>query len=96
VKCRVHSSTGDGRGKPAGVAMAFMYSFVGSVPPTDTSAFEMEGTATRTTFEVTFPSSVPGGSQVWLAAAWANARTQTGPACAPITVYLQGAAAAAA
>jgi hypothetical protein len=37
-----------------------------------------------------------GGSQVWLYACWANPRTQSGPACAPVTAYLQGAAAHAA
>ena len=76
VKVRLHGPTTDRRGKPAGVAMAFIYSFVGATPPTDPSRFKVEGTTTRTTFDVVFPSTVAGGTQVWLSAAWANPRTR--------------------
>jgi hypothetical protein len=96
VKVRLHGALGDRRGKPAGVALAFVYSFVGTTPPTDLTMFKFEGSSTRTTFDILFPTTVAGGSQVWLYACWANPRTQSGPACAPVTAYLQGAAAHAA
>jgi hypothetical protein len=93
---RFEPALGDRRGKPAGVALAFVYSFVGTTPPTDLTMFKFEGSSTRTTFDILFPTTVAGGSQVWLYACWANPRTQSGPACAPVTAYLQGAAAHAA
>jgi hypothetical protein len=96
VKVRLHSPTSDRRGKPPGVAVGFVYSFIGATPPSELSAFKFEGTTTRTTFDVVFPSTVAGGSQVWLTAAWANPRTQTGPNCPAVTAYLQGGAAVAA
>jgi hypothetical protein len=76
--------------------VGFIYSFVGATPPSDPSEFKFEGTTTRTTFDVVFPSSLPGGAQVWLSACWANPRTQSGPSCPAVNAYLQGGSAAAA
>ena len=78
------------RGKPAGIASAFIYSFIGVAPPATFAAYTFEGSSTRTTFILQFPPTVVGGAQVWLTACWANPRDQTGPACTPVTAYLQG------
>ena len=78
------------RGKPAGIASAFIYSFIGNAPPATFAAYTFEGSSTRTTFVLQFPPTVIGGAQVWLTACWANPRDQTGPACTPVTAYLQG------
>jgi hypothetical protein len=95
VSCRVHSDDALKRGKPAGCAGVFIYSYVGTTPPSDPSLFKIEGTCTKPTFDVVFPTSVAGGAQVWISVAWFNPRTLNGPACPPVTAFLQGAAAAA-
>ena len=67
-----------------------MFSFVGSAPPADIGQWVFQGSSTRTTFEVEFPATVPAGSQVFLCAFWFNPRSQSGPACQPISAYLAG------
>ena len=44
----------------------------------------------RTVFDVEFPATVAAGAQVWLCAFWFNPRSQSGPACQPISAYLAG------
>lgn len=78
------------RGKPAGATAAWVYSFVGTEYPSDPSAWNFEGATTKPKFGIVFPSSVAGGTQVWLCAAWINAKQQAGPTSVPITTNLQG------
>lgn len=89
VKVRLHQPATERRAKPKGVAGAYVFSFIGTTPPTDPSGFDFEGASTRGTFDVTFPASVAPGTQVWLTAAWYNPRNQLGPACDAIPVHLQ-------
>lgn len=94
VKIRVHdASSGAKRGKPVGVYSASIYSFVGPTAPSDPSAYEFKGIATRSITEIVFPDSVVSGATVWLCAQWLNPRGQAGIACPPISVTLQGGAA---
>ena len=91
VTGHVHDSANTNkRGKPAGATAAYVYSFVGPEYPADDAAWTFEGATTRPRFQVLFPSSVAGGTQIWLRAAWVNAKQQTGPASVPITTNLQG------
>jgi hypothetical protein len=78
------------RGKLKGAAAAWVYSFIGAEYPADPSLWEFQGSTSTSKFEMTFDSSVPGGTQLWIAAAWVNARQDVGPVSMPITTYLQG------
>jgi len=91
VQVRLHDTASrTRRGKPAGVAAAWVYSFVGASYPSDPAAWKFEGATTRPGFAVVFPNALPPGAQVWICAAWTNARQQAGPASAPVTVNVQG------
>jgi hypothetical protein len=90
VRGRVHSADSETRGKPAGVAAAWLYSYIGAAPPADIAAWKFEGSATRTSWEIEFPASVAAGSQFWLCAQWISPRNQPGPACSPITNFMGG------
>lgn len=84
------------RGKPAGVAGAAVFSFVGETPPPTLADWRFEGNTSRTTVDVAFPASVPNWSKVWIAARWFTARLQDGPASAFLEASLPGGNAAAA
>jgi hypothetical protein len=87
---RHDSANSNKRGKPAGAKAAYVYSFVGAEYPADAAAWTFEGATTRPRFQVGFPSTVAGGTQVWLCAAWVNAKQEAGPTSVPITTNLQG------
>ena len=90
VRIRLHDSTTTGhRGKPAGVAGASVYSYVGPEAPTDRSLLRYEGNTTRSTMEIVFPITVAPGENAWLTAAWFNPRTQSGPMSAPAHAVIQ-------
>lgn len=78
--------------KPANVDGANVFSFIGPTPPApeDVSAWNFEGTTSRTKFVVNFPSSVANGTTVWLTAYWFNERKQSGPGAQPIPTVIQG------
>jgi hypothetical protein len=78
------------RGKPAGAVAAFVYSFVGATYPSNPSAWQFQGVATRSKFQITFPDTVAAGSQVWVCAAWVNRRGEAGPPSTPISINLPG------
>lgn len=90
VTVQLRALGSDKRAKPKGVSSAYVFTYVGATPPADKDLFRFEGGVTRTNFDIQFPSSVAGGAQVWVAACWTNPRDQTGPACVPVTCYLQG------
>ncbi len=78
------------RGKPAGVAGASVFSFVGDTPPSNLVEWNFQGNIGRTTMDITFPSSLPPGTKVWITAFWFNGRKQAGPNCAPESANLPG------
>lgn len=96
LRIKLRAVDSEGRGKPPGVHGASLFSFVGAAPPADISDWVFEGSTTRTIENVTFPPTVPAGSQVWLCAFWFNPRSQSGPACTPVSAYLAGGVAGAA
>lgn len=89
VKIRLHNSDNTKRGKPAGVAGASVFSFIGEVPPSDTAAWKFEGNTTRTVVDVVFDPATQPGAKVWLTAFWFNPRAQSGPAANPVTTNVQ-------
>jgi hypothetical protein len=90
LKVKLRSVGSDRRAKPAGVHGASLFSFVGDEAPAEISQWKFEGSTTRTIFDVEFPGTVAAGSQVWLTAFWFNPRSQSGPACTPISAYIAG------
>jgi hypothetical protein len=90
LKVRLHAVDTTRRGKPAGVAGASVFTYVGDAPPADISAWKFEGSTTRTMFDVEFAPTVPAGSCVWLTAFWYSPRAMSGPACTPISSYIAG------
>jgi hypothetical protein len=88
VRCRVHGTQASRRGKPEGVAGVAFFSFVGENAPTEPGQWKLEGSSTRTTFEVSFPQGQPG-DKVWLTACWYNPRLQQGPTCPASSTNLQ-------
>jgi hypothetical protein len=97
VKLRLHpAGEPTRRGKPAGVAGAAVFSFVGAVAPTEESAWTFQGLTTRTTVDITFPGTVAPGAKVWFTAFWRNPRDQNGPAATPVTTNIPGGGAMAA
>jgi hypothetical protein len=97
VKIRLHDSANPTRrGKPAGVAGASVFSYVGATPPAEIASWKFEGNTTRTVVDVEFAADVASGATVWLCAFWYNPRAQSGPACAPVSTNLPGGAVMAA
>ena len=68
-----------------------MFSYVGPVAPTDVNGWKYEGSTGRVTkIDVSFDSSLPAGTKVWICAFWFNGRKQSGPVCAPVSTNLPG------
>ncbi|MFT3786536.1 MAG: hypothetical protein QM770_10265 [Tepidisphaeraceae bacterium] len=84
------SETSGTRRRPTGVAGAWLYAFVGDNYPSNPAQWRFWGATVETTHEIVFDFDVPGGAQVWVCAAWINARLQPGPRSTPISTHLQG------
>lgn len=78
------------RGKPYGALAAWVYSYVGTDYPTDPSEWDFQGATTRSSFDIEFPDDVENGTQVWICAAWINAKQEAGPISVPLTTNVQG------
>lgn len=91
VTVHIHDSASSSkRGKPDGAVAAWVYSYVGTSYPTDPTEWDFQGATTRSTHEIVFPDSVANGAQVWICAAWINAKQEAGPVSVPITTNVQG------
>lgn len=90
VSIRIHDSVKSGRGKPAHVVGAALFSYVGDTPPANPAAYKFEGNLTRTTANVVFADSVPDGTTVWFCAFWFNSRGESGAASEPVSTSLPG------
>lgn len=90
MKVKLRGVNSERRGKPDGVDGATVFSFVGDAPPTDIAQWKFEGSTTRTIFTLEFPATVAAGAQVWLTAFWFNPRSQSGPACQPVSAFVAG------
>ncbi len=65
-------------------------SYVGAEYPSDPTLWSYYGDVTNGRMEMTLPSTVPGGAQVWTCAAWYDRKGQTGPISLPISTNVQG------
>lgn len=91
VTIHIHDSASSAkRGKPAGATAAWVYSFVGASYPSDPTLWDFQGATTKAKHEIVFANDLPGGTQVWVCAAWINGKQEAGPTSVPITTNLQG------
>ncbi len=91
VSIHIHDSASSSkRGKPADTTAAWVYTFVGAEYPSDPTLWDFNGSATTGKFEIVFPNTLAGGTQVWVCAAWINGKQEAGPTSVPITTNLQG------
>lgn len=90
VTMRLHEDGSTRRRFPAGVKSAAVFSYVGENPPTSPTDWMWQGNTSRTEVRVGFDPSLPMGTKVFICAAWANERGQTGPASEPMGVVLLG------
>jgi hypothetical protein len=91
ARIRLHDASGSGRGKAAGTSGASVFSFVGTTPPTDITAWKFEGNTGRVTkIDIAFPTTITAGATVWFTAFWFNGRKQSGPASTPISTNMPG------
>ena len=89
---RVHdASTVSRRRRPAGVAGAAVWTFVGPVPPMDPMQWHFSGNFTKSTVTLQFANDVEPGTKVWVAAYWYNRLGQFGPVSLPLEARLPGA-----
>jgi hypothetical protein len=92
VQLKLHDGSGSRRGKPAGVAGASVFSFVGPTPPADVEGWKFEGSTSKTLFDVEFPVATAPGTVVFFTAFWCNAKFEAGPGCAPVSAIIAGGA----
>ncbi len=88
IKIRLRPPCGQGRGRPAGILGATVFYAVGQGYPQATEAWHFVGNVSATTFNMSIPAKVAGGSRVWLMAAWVNAKLQSGPTCPPVHTHI--------
>lgn len=79
VRITLRNPASLGRRKPAGVAGAMVYSFVGRIPPDSLSEWTNHVITTRPRTTITLQRGIVPGSQVWFVACWYNPRGQSGP-----------------
>jgi hypothetical protein len=79
----------DRRGKADGIDGIAIFSYVGATAPEDLAEFKFEGNTKRMLADVEFPLSVPHGAKVHFCAFFFNPRAESGPACAPVSTYIQ-------
>lgn len=96
IKVRLSPAKGESRARPEGVKGATLYYAVGETYSEEIAAWTFKGNTSLTTFDVTIPTDVPGGSKVWLVAAWFNTKSQAGPVCSPVETRIAGGLAEAA
>src|SRR5690606_17532262 len=78
------------RGRPADVAGATVFSYVGEKPNADTlRGWDFETSTARTKLILHLDPALPPGTKVWLRAFWTNRRCERGPLCNPVATRVQ-------
>ena len=77
------------RGRPARVAGANVFKFVGENPPENFNQWEFAGPVNKTRFELDLGATLAPATRVWITACWVNPKSQTGPLSDPIFAYTQ-------
>ena len=90
VRLRLRDAANPHRvGRPVGVASATILSYVGTTPPAGIGDWRFEANVSKTLLDVVFPDTVAPGALVWFTVFWSNRKDQAGPACDPVSAYLQ-------
>ena len=89
IRIRLHNETVLRRKKPEGVKGATVFYHVGETAPEQLSGWRFHESTTKTILNVDLPASVEPGRKVWFTAFWFNPRPQSGPACTPMSTFLQ-------
>jgi hypothetical protein len=91
VLARIGENTSSNRrGRPAGTSGTAVFSYVGPTAPSNISDWKFEGNTGKSEFTISFDSSLPAGTRVFLTAFYFNGRKQSGPLCPPVGLNLQG------
>ncbi|MEM1011763.1 MAG: hypothetical protein AAGI46_06025 [Planctomycetota bacterium] len=75
------------RSKPNGVTGATIFTHLGPVAPASIAEWNYGEQVTRTRTTVDFPPS-PTGDTAWISAFWTNAKGESGPSSAPVSINL--------
>ena len=90
VFANISAPGGTGRGKGVGSVGTTVLSHVGPTPPASVTDWKFEFNTGKTDVEITFDSSLPIGTTVWLTAFFFNGRKESGLASTPVSTRLQG------
>jgi hypothetical protein len=88
VRITLRDPTSPRRGKPAGIAGAKLYSYVGETPPDSLAEWNDEGITGRPRTVITLRRGIVPGAKVWITACWYNPRGQCGPASQPKPLHV--------
>lgn len=88
VYLRLHDNTDTANRKPEGVAGAVLYTFVGESAPTSVDDWKWNGTTSKLNATIEFDPDLEPGTKVWITAAWANAKLETGQACPAVSLVI--------
>lgn len=75
------------RGKPAGVAGATIFRFIGAIPPADLNDWTYVANCTRTRVLVELPVTVAPATQVWFTAFWFNTKAESSPKATDVFAF---------
>lgn len=79
----------DSKRKPAGVQGTVVFSCTGEAPlPAGDAGWVWQGQTTRLKGNITLPSSLPGGTKVWVCGVFYNAKGEHGPVSTAVSAYL--------
>lgn len=85
VRVRVYGDGSLRRGKPESAIGCVAMSYIGEEAPTDPRQWTLEGTTSKSTFDVVLPADIAPGSLVWIAAYFVNRKLEKGPTTYPPT-----------
>ena len=79
------------RRRPDGVHAVSIFTYVGETPPAgmDAAGWNFAGTVNRLDFQVVLPTSVAAGAKVWVTCCFLNFSSESGPACEPVSLFVQ-------
>jgi hypothetical protein len=86
---RLHDGGGTGRGKPADVNGASVFTAVGESAPANLSDWTFQFNTGRTEAVIPFEADLSPGTTVWVTACWFNPRKQPGPTALPQSSVIQ-------
>jgi hypothetical protein len=90
TEVQITTAGSDRRGLPDDVAGINIYSFQGSLPPTDPLLWVYEGESSRSRFKLVAAPETPVGTKIFYTFCFKSPRFQVGPACGGVPVVVGG------